>query len=226
MITIKLTGADAVKAHLLGLSKQVSVAAAQAITQTAAKIKEATPAELDRTLDRPTPFTKRGLFVKRATPANLTAVVGFMRIQAEYMRWQIEGGTRNPGAAGLKLPLALKTDAFGNIPRGLIAQLIAVARKEKKLGKVRARRIGITAKTGLFYGDPTSVGGNKFPRGIYKEIAIGGGRTKLQPLIIFPNKPAHYKPRFDFQRLGETVAGREFDALFAAALKNALTTAR
>ena len=226
MITVKITGVDAVKAHLAGLGKQVSFAAAQALTQTAGKIKDATPAELDKALDRPVAFTKRGLFVRRATRANLTATVGFMRAQAEYMRYQIEGGTRNPGAGGLKLPAAIKPDAFGNIPRGLIAQLVAVARKEKKLGKVKARRIAVSNKAALFYGDPADVGGHKFPRGIYKEIDLGGGRKQLVPLIIFPNKAARYKPRFDFQRLGETIARREFDALFTAALKNALASAR
>jgi hypothetical protein len=221
MITFKITGLDAVRAHLAGLGKQVSFATAQALTQTAGKIKEATPDELEKALDRPVTFTKRGLFVRRATRANLTAVVGFMPAQAAYMRYQIEGGTRNPGPEGLKLPAAINTDAFGNIPKGIIGKLIAVARKERKLAKVTTRRIKVSNKVELFYGDPKDQTGKDWPRGIYK--AVGG---RLIPLVVFPNKPARYKPRFDFQRLGETVARREFDALFAAALKNAMASAR
>jgi len=221
MITVKITGVDAVKAHLAGLGKQVAFAAAQALTQTAGKIKDATPAELDKALDRPVAFTKRGLFVRRATRANLTAVVGFMPAQAAYMRYQIEGGTRNPGAGGLKLPVAINTDAFGNIPKGIIGKLIAVARKERKLAKATTRRIKVSNKVELFYGDPKDQTGKDWPRGIYKAV-----EGRLIPLVVFPNKPARYKPRFDFQRFGATIARREFDALFAAALKNALATAR
>ena len=192
MITVKIEGMAALQARLSGMEKQVKYAAAQALTQTAKKIKDVTPAELDKSLDRPTSFTKRGLYVKPAKRDNLVAEVGFMAKQAEYMRYQIAGGTRNPGAKGLKLPAAIKTNEFGNIPKGLIAQLVAVARKERKLGKVKARRVAISNKVALFYGDPADVGGHKFPRGIYKDIDLGGGRRQLVPLVIFPNKTASY----------------------------------
>lgn len=226
MITVKLEGMDALKARLQGMGKQVRFAAAQALTQTAGKIKEATPAALEKALDRPTPFTKRGLYVKSARRDNLVAEVGFMAKQAEYMRYQIAGGSRDPGAKGLKLAANIKPNEFGNIPKGLIAQLVKVAQQEKKLSKVKARRIKVSNKVELFYGDPSDVGGHKFPRGIYKRIDLGNGRGQLVPLIIFPVTTARYKPRFDFRKVAEAIVRKEFDGLFQAALRNALATAR
>ena len=52
---------DVVLAKLSGQQRQVSYAAAVALTRTAAQIKAALPSELDRVFDRPTPFTKRGI---------------------------------------------------------------------------------------------------------------------------------------------------------------------
>jgi hypothetical protein len=226
MITVKIEGLDALRARLAGMEKQVKFAAAKALTQTANKIKAAVPAELDKALDRPTPFTKRGLYVKGAKRDNLVAEVGFMAKQAEYMRYQIAGGRRAGGAGGLKLPSAIKTNEFGNIPKGLIKQLISIANKERKLGKVKARRIRISNKVELFYGDPSDVAGHKFPRGIYKRIDLGSGRGQLVPVVVFPDVTASYKPRFDFRRVADDVVRQEFDALFQSALRDALATAR
>ena len=69
---------DAVIANLSGQQKQVKYAAAVALTRTAASIKAGLPAELDRVFDRPTPFTKRGVYLKAARRDELTAEVGFM----------------------------------------------------------------------------------------------------------------------------------------------------
>lgn len=224
MITVNVQGN--LTTWAANMEKQVKFAAAQALTQVAGKVKDAVPAALDRSLDRPTPFTKRGLYVRGARRDNLVAEVGFMAKQAEYMRYQIAGGTRDPGKKGLKLPASIQLNDFGNIPKGLIAQLVKVAQQEKKLGKVKARRIKVSNKVEIFYGDPADVGGHKFPRGIYKRIDLGGGRGQLVPIIIFPNKAARYRARFDFRKLAEDIVRKDFDGLFHAALQNAMATAR
>lgn len=222
MIKVDIQGVEAVNAHLTGMSKHVSFAASKALNATGKAVAEAMPVEIERALDKPTPFTKRGVRVlKYANKSTLEATVGFMKAQAEYMRWQVEGGVRQPGSAGLRLPSAIKVNEFGNIPRGIINQLIAVARKEGKLGKVKARRVQVSSKVELFYGDPLDKTGKKWPRGIYK-IASGS----LIPLVVFPITPARYRAIFDFPRIAEGIVKREWSRQFDKALAEALRTAK
>lgn len=221
-INVDVKGMEAVKSYLSGVGKQVAFAASKALNATGKAVADTMPAQIERAIDKPTPFTKRGVRVlKYANKAKLEATVGFMKAQAEYMRWQVEGGTRQPGAAGLRLPSAIKVNEFGNIPKGVINQLIAVARKEGKLGKVKARRVQVSSKVELFYGDPLDKKGKTWPRGIYK-IANGS----LIPLVVFPVTPARYRAIFDFQRIAEGIVKREWSRQFDKALAEALRTAR
>ena len=221
-IHVSVEGIDAAKAHLAGMGKQVSYAASRALNATAKKVADAMPEEIERALDKPTPFTKRGVRVLRyASKAKLEATVGFMAAQAKYMELQIAGGTRQPGKAGLKIPAAIQLNQYGNIPRGIIAQLAAVARKEQGLKKATSRKVKVSGKLDLFYGDPPDVAGRKWPRGIYK-VANGA----LIPLIIFPQVAANYRPRFDFQGKAMAIVAREWQKQFDAALAEALRTAR
>lgn len=221
-IVVDVKGVEAVKANLSRMGKQVTFAANVALNATGKKVAEAMPGEIDKAIDRPTPFTRKGVRVlKYANKANLEATVGFMQAQAEYMKWQVEGGTRNPGPAGLRIPAAINVDAFGNIPKGVIGKLIAVARKERGLAKATARRVKISNKVDLFYGDPTDQKGKPWPRGIYK--AVNG---QLIPLVIFPVKVARYRQRLDFPRLAAAIVAKEWQQQFDGALRAALATAR
>jgi hypothetical protein len=73
---VRVEGLDALRAHLTGYAKQVRFATAKALTDTAGELQKALPAELERDLDRPTDFTKRGIFRKPARPDDLRALVG------------------------------------------------------------------------------------------------------------------------------------------------------
>ena len=225
-IKVEVKGLDATLARLGGLGKQVDYATAVALTKTAKVVQAYLPAELDKALDRPTPFTKRGVFITPARRDTLFAVVGIKDIQAKYLRWQFDGGTRAPGAKGLKLPSAVNLNEFGNIPKGVIKQLIGVARRETGLKKRTATKIKVSQKVEIFYGDPADVGGHKFPPGIYKRVNHGGGRHQLIPLIVFPRVAARYKKRFDFPSFAAKIVDREWPAQFDAAFKTALETAR
>lgn len=225
MIKLEIKGLDKTVANLAGMSKQLRYATAVALTKTARAVANEMPAVLDKYLDKPTPFTKRGLFVTAANKQNLTAVVGFRDRQASYLKWQIEGGSRPPARKALKLPSAIRLDQYGNIPKGVIAQLVAVARKEGQLKKRASRRIAVSNKLDLFYGDPKDVGGHKFPPGIYK-IVKQGVREQLVPLVVFPQRSARYKPRLPFRREAERVVEREWRRQFDAAFAEAVRTAR
>ena len=224
MITVKVDTSQ-LKSFTDGVAKQVRFAASMALTMTAKKVQASIPAELDRVLDRPTEFTKRGVFVVPATKNNLRAVVGFKDRQANYMHWQIEGGTRSPTKRALRLPSAINLDAHGNIPRGTIQRLIAVARKESKLAKRTSQRIKVSNKLDLFYGDPKDIGARKYPPGIYKIVKNGAG-GQLIPLIVFPKVNAKYKPRFAFAKFVGDVVEKEIQGQFNAAFSKALSSAR
>lgn len=222
---------DAVIANLSGQQKQVKYAAAVALTRTAASIKAGLPAELDRVFDRPTPFTKRGVYLKAARRDELTAEVGFMTRQASYLKIQTEGGTRQPTARGIRLPGNIELNAFGNIPRGLTDKLKAAA-KDGTLGTAVMRRLGVGTKDRrkgaapiqLFYGKPAGARWDKAPIGIYRRVP--GKPGKLIPVIVFEDTPARYTKRLDLERFAAPIVQREFQAQFDRALRDALESAR
>lgn len=223
-ISVDVKGIEVAKTYLAGMGKQVSFAASKALNATGKKVAEAMPAEIERALDKPTPFTKKGVRVLEYADnrkGRFSTKVGFMAAQAKYMAYQVEGGERNPGPGGLKLPTAIKLNEFGNIPKGVISQLIAVARKESGLKKATSKRVKVSAKVDLFYGDPTDHKGRVFPRGIYKVV-----NGALIPLVVFPQKVAQYRARFDFQGKAKVVVDREWQRQFDAALADALRTAK
>lgn len=215
-------------------ARQVSYAAAVALTRTAQDVQREIPAELDKVLDSPTPFTKRGTYIRAARRDSLRAEVGFRPIQARYMALQIEGGTVQPGAAGIKLPGNIQLNAFGNIPRGTIARLKAAA-KDGSLGTVLAKRLNVNsnrrkgaAPIQLFYGQPTGRGWAGAPVGIWRRIpaATPGGKGKLVPVVVFEQQPARYRARFNFQALAQRTADRRFAGHFTTEFRKALATAR
>lgn len=229
-IDLKVTGLDAARAYIRNADRQIAFAAAKALTQTGHDVRRAIPAGLQAQLDRPTRFTasETATTVTPARKDNLRAIVAFKPIQAGYLHWQVEGGTRRPERKALRLPSAIGLDAYGNLPRGIIQQLIAVARKESKLAKRKARRVRISNKVEIFYGDPTDVGVKNSPPGIYKIVQHGakGGGSRLIPLIVFPQTTATYRPRLNLERIARPVVERAFPGRFAVALQQAMATAK
>jgi hypothetical protein len=235
MIHIKVThNLDAVARAFSAQRKQIAFATAVALTRTAQDLRAAIPAELDRKLDNPTDFTKRGTYLLAARKDKLQAEVGFRQIQARYMALQIAGGARQPGKGGIKLPGNIQLNAFGNIPRGTIAKLKAAA-KEGTLGPALAKRINANgnrrkgaAPLQLFYGQPTGRGWENAPVGIWRRIppATPGGKGKLIPVIVFDDKPARYRPRFDLRALAQRTVDTRFAGHFRTEFQKAMANAR
>jgi hypothetical protein len=226
---IKVTIDNGAQRWLASVEKQVKFATALALTRTAKAVKDAMPAVLDRELDRPTPFTKRGMFVIPARSNNLQATVGFMDRQASYLKYQIAGGTRTPTARGIRLPGNITLNSFGNIPKGLTDKLKAAA-QSGQLSKAIGRKIGAgtrskgAAPIQLFYGKPTGRGWEKAPMGIWQRTP--GRPGKLVPVIVFEDTPAKYQPRFRFHEAAAVIVRREWGSQFAAAFAEAMRTAR
>ena len=96
--------------------KQIPFATSVAINNTLFDLKKEMAKQMDKKLDRPTPFTKRGFFINKAKKNLLVGVLLMKDIVANYMQYQIEGGTRTTGK---QIPVPYKPNArlnkFGNI---------------------------------------------------------------------------------------------------------------
>jgi hypothetical protein len=202
---------------------QIPFATAKALTATAKKVQAAIPAMLEQYLDKPTPFTQRGTFVKAARKDDLRAIVGFRPIQSRYLRYQIEGGVRQPAKRALRLPSEQPLNEYGNLPARTIATLVQRARAGRRLTNKQSKRLGVSRALDLFYGDP----GDGRPAGIYKRVPLpGNGGNRLIPLIVFPEQAARYERRVPFYREAEAMVRRTFSAELAKAYREAIASAR
>jgi hypothetical protein len=204
------------------LHPQFQFACARALTDTVRLVQGAMPGHLERTLDRPTQFTKAGFYIQPARKDNLTATVGVKNRQAQYLAYQVEGGTRAPARQALRLPGVVDLNEHGNLPAGLIRQLVARARAGRRATGRQSQRFGVSSDVNLFYGEP----GDGRPAGLYKRVPLGSGREQLVPIVVMPKQSAQYAPRFDFYAEAQRITEREFEAALARAWQHALATAR
>lgn len=105
--------------------KQIPFATSLALNNTAIEAQKEAQRQMGRRLDRPTPFTKRGVNVKRSSKYKLQASIFIQDIQAEYLKYAIEGGTRRPKGKAIPIPQGIRLNQFGNMPRNKIKQLLA-----------------------------------------------------------------------------------------------------
>lgn len=273
-IKVEIKGLAALKANLAGQAKQVRFAAAQALSKTAHGVRTETIKELQTKLDRPTPYTTRqAIQVKMATRETLTSTVGLgAKFDAPGKGTPYErslghlftGGTRAwkkmeraferirslPAGMMMVPGGACPLDAYGNPPRGFIAQLISYFNafgeqgyKANMSDKRRARlaKIGVSAggyKTingvqyFVSYGRRGRPGGDRYihgrfdqhlPAGIWSRSGIHG--SNIEPIFLFV-RAGHWSRRIDLERIARTVVAREWQANFDAALANALSSSR
>jgi hypothetical protein len=109
--------------------RQIPFATARALTITAKHAQAAITAQLPSIFDAkgaPTPFTLRAIASTPARKADLTATVFVRPMQARYLELEETGGQRTSATGkALPEPIAIGTNAYGNIPRKKIAQLAA-----------------------------------------------------------------------------------------------------
>lgn len=205
------------------LHPQFQFACAKALTDTVRIIAAKLPAQVDTDLDRPVPFTRSAFYTQGARKDSLVATVGVKDAQAQYLWWQVEGGARSPARKALKLPSVVQLNEHGNIPKGLIRQLIARAKAGKRATKGQARKFGVSQALDLFYGDPS----DGRPAGIYKRVVVSSTQHRLVPIIVFPQRTAQYSPRrFDFYGVSHRHVDREFGPALDRAWRLALATAK
>ena len=250
-MAVNVTGAIAqITAQLNADKKQVTFATRVALTRTAQKVKVAEEREMRDVFHNPTPFTMSGLFVRPATASNLTAEVklkdfaGKGTAIASYLAPQIKGGLRGSKrferalqAVGALPPgyrvvpgSAAKLDAYGNMDRGQIVQILSYFRAFPEAGykanmtdkKREALQRGSKKKQGFAYfvGRP----GDRLPLGVYQRVRFASG-TAIKPVMIFV-RSAVYQAVFNFEEVAQRTIDKEFGTEFAQALAEAMRTAR
>lgn len=205
MITVKINTQQlqSIQAATEGFSqRRMNAVIATALTRTAVKAREAIKQELVRSVDRPTAYTQRGIFMKPANAQNLQARIWYndefkgMNVpQARYLYPQIHGGKRvqkrfekalEAKGAMPKGYMAVPTsnaprDAHGNVSRGVIAQMVSQIGTELMSGynstissnKAKKRR-AIGRAGGQYVAVPTQRG--KLKPGVYLAVARNFGR--------------------------------------------------
>jgi hypothetical protein len=204
------------------LNRQYEFAVASALTAVVKDVQAAMPAALEADLDKPTRFTKSGFGIAPARKDRLTAAVFAKTAQAQYLRYQIEGGQRQPKRKALRLPGNVQLDAFGNMPPALVRQLIARAKANKRVTKAQGKRFGLSRGLDLFYGDPQ----DDRPPGIYQRVKTSETESRLIPVVLFPAQPATYRKRFDFKGRARKIVLASLEPRLRAAWARAQATAR
>lgn len=247
MITIKIEGLANVQRMLSNASKQVSFAASVALNNTAKNIEAEQRKAIGRTFDRPKPATVKATYVERSTKQNLTATIGIKDRSrglpaAEYLHPNVQGGSRSYkrseymlNRAGI-LPNGLytvpgagaKLDAYGNMSRGQINQILSYFRtfgnsslNSKRMNMTDKRRAGMAKRRTDYFVVSVADRKTKLYPGIWQRM----GNDTISPVLMFVSKPT-YRAVYNFGEIAEKVVRRTFQAEFDKALELALRTAK
>lgn len=171
------------KAAQLGATeKQIPYALATGMTWTMREAVKDETAAIPISLDRPVPFTQRAVGYTPATKTTLRFEVFIKDIQAKYLTYAVDGGTRSPAQAKTLAVPFVQRNAFGNVSRGTLK---AISRNQN-----------------VFSGTPK--GGNR-KAGLWRR---GGGAkkagrsTRLTMLALY-SPTFSYSKRLDFSGIFE-----------------------
>lgn len=234
--------------------RQVPFAAALTLTRAAQKVKQAEEHEMRDVFDRPTPYTMRSLFVKPATRSRLEATVGFKDFAGKgipatkFLQPQVAGGARPMKRFESALRLAgvlpfgylavpgaaADLDAYGNMSRGQIVQILSYFRAFSEAGyraNMTDKRRSSLARGGrsrygvvYFVVRPgTGLRSDLFP-GVWKREIHGFG-SRIRPVLRFVSR-ANYSPIFNFDYVAEKTVEIEIPRQWPIALAEALGSAR
>lgn len=184
--------------------KQMPFALMLTINDTLKDVKGNREDDLDKRFKNPTPFTKRGIYIKRATKRRLSGEVAFKKIQAEYLELQVKGGIRKPKRKAIVVPKAIRLNKYGNMPRGSLARNIS--------------------KSDTFVVNRGDKRSRSLAPGVYKRSKRKRG-GKLKMLATFENQVA-YKKRYDFVGPAHKTASGVLPKHMFKNIKRSVKTAR
>lgn len=255
MIKIGIEGFDRVQKRLGDLAGKARRAAVEAVTKTAQEVKRAERAQIAQVFDRPTPWVLNSVYMKPATRQKPEAVVwikdeaGKGIPSSKILQAEIDGGSRRQKRSEKALQSIgilpsgwvavatkhAKTDAFGNMSRGQIVQILSHLQAFGEQGysanatqKTLAKKWKGNEKKGIAgFGYFAIKPGNRFPKtrhlypGIYEVRGWAKGARSIKPVMIF-TPVANYKVRFKFFDVAQDVADRELTRNFNETLKRYL----
>lgn len=246
---------------LLGSPQRLRNAVAAALTKTAVDVRDAERVEMRDVFDRPTPYTLGSLYVAPATgdqavpeaQVGIKTNVGGSRSALSWLRWQIAGGLRTQTAFERRLIAAgamrndqrlvpgraARLDAFGNVSRGQLVQILSQLRIESSTGSSRAlprvlpgdNAATQRAKRGTIRRAYKRAGGQYFalpngrgrlPPGVYLSRDTGFGRTDPKPVLLFVSKAQYEAGRFDFWYVADLAVQRNLPRHLTGQLAAAL----
>ncbi len=216
MLSIKVD-AGPLKRQLAALGKQLPFALATAINDLAFRAMRAENDAITHLFKHPKPFTQSATQVeRRATKANLAAVVSLRPNRARYLAPYETGGVHALSGRALLNPKDIGLDQFGQLPRNIIKRL--QSRKDIFIGTFK----GIKGVWQKFDRAPTGRGRGRPKKGQNTPPAPGQG-VKL--LIRFGDAlPVHQ--RLGFRARATGVVRAEAPAALAAAIAKALASKR
>lgn len=245
--TFKVRGAQVVASILNRMEKQSRFGIARAITKTAKDVERELKREMATQTDRPTPYFLKSTFVQPATKQLLMARVGLKdRIfakngiaSANRFGHHFKGGPRVPKALELYLRRAgliggnefivpgawVRLDAFGNMSRGQVQQIISQLRigidplayaSNSRRSKRNVQRAGR-----IFWARGNARDGH-LKRGAYIDMRPPIG---LRPLLVVVRSPS-YKRRFDLPQLAATTIAKTWKDNLNASLIEAFNSAK
>jgi hypothetical protein len=195
--------------------------------------------DMPRLLHRPTPFTQRSTFIKKAKKSWLVAEVGFREWAgkgtpaAKYLQPLYTGGSRRQ--KGTERLLAAKghikngqfvipakpfRNVYGNVKKGYTQKMLAAMRANTNVGFNANSRRGVSNNYQQFFVMPERLRGLFGPH-IY--MRKGTGRMRLFAWVV---DSVHYSETLDYNKLMTKHATQVYERHFVNALNYALLTAR
>ena len=222
--------------------KQIPFATSVAINKTAGDVQEALTNEMS-VFDRPKSVTKKGIYITRSTKSKLTATVGLKSRAAgsvpvaEYLGANIEGGGRVDKRSEIMLrnagilPAGMQTrpgpdarlDAYGNMSRGQIVQILSYFRAFGSIAKSGRGRSGTTQSAKL--NAPAKRNPKPYSYFVMSNVLWMRQGKKIKQMLTFTSAQS-YRKRYDFKRVATSTVQRQFDVRFKQAMDYALATAR
>jgi hypothetical protein len=251
---------------LAGYERHLPFAMAKGLTKTGQLVKDEEIKEMKRVFDRPTPFTLNSLKLTPAKKDSLLATVWFkdpprLGSGQHYIEPQVFGGTRElkrmekmlkmkhlmPGAGA-------KLDAYGNISRGQLTQMLSVLKAFNMAGydMNQTSRSGKRNRKPRDYFAVLKKRGGLLP-GIYQRVQSGtgfGAKTKkllpfgeyqkgrtrgrfasvirargVKPILIQGKAPS-YKTRFDFHGVAQRTVDKNYKRIFSEVIDEIRRTSR
>ena len=171
-IDIKSNVKDVRKKLNIFQKKHIPFIVSDSINEVGVKAVNAMRSQLAKKLDRPKPFTVKGVNIYKAKPKDLSALVFIPDIQARYLEKQFEGGAKIADKKKIPVPVdKAKIDNYGNI---------------------RGRR------TGLIKGNKEFIANIKGIDGVWRRV--GGKRNPSVKLRVALENRVFYRKRLEFYK--------------------------